>query len=101
MMNCIINTTKNTNSLDTKNRKELDYKKLRFIDDYEYSPDKKEETDANVFNEWINKEETDINKELFKKHFSFQRPSSMFKDLYQTNDKEKNNKLVSMISSGF
>ena len=48
----------------------------------------------------INKKETDINKELFKKHFNFQRPSSMLKDLYQINDREKNNKLVSVINSG-
>ena len=54
----------------------------------------------NAFNEWINKEETDINRELFKKHFNFQRLSSMLKDLYQINDSEKNNKLVSVINSG-
>ena len=48
----------------------------------------------------INKKETDINKELFKKHFNFQRPSSMLKDIYEINDREKNNKLVSVINSG-
>ena len=47
-----------------------------------------------------NKKETDINKELFKKYFNFQSPSSMLKDLYQTNDREKNSKLVSVIKSG-
>ena len=56
--------------------------------------------DVNAFNEWINKEETDINKELFEKHFNFQRPSSMLKYLYKPNDREKNNKLVSAINSG-
>ena len=56
-------------------------------------------TDANAFNEWINQKETDINKELFKNHFNFQRPSSMLKDLYQINDREKSNKLVSVINS--
>ena len=61
---------------------------------------KSTKADANAFNEWINKEETDINKELFLKKFNFQRPNSMFKDLYQINDKEKNNKLVSVINSG-
>ena len=55
-------------------------------------------TDANAFNEWINKKETDNS--LFKKHFNFQRPSSMFKDLYQINYREKNNKLVSAVNSG-
>ena len=57
-------------------------------------------TDVNAFNQWINKEETNINRELFKKHFNFQRPSSMDKYLYKTNDRKKNNELVSVINSG-
>ena len=51
---------KEINSLDTKNRTNLDYKKLRLTDDYEYlSEEEKEQTqekriiDANEFNEWI------------------------------------------------
>ena len=62
---------------------------MRLADDYEYEskeeekkqsdkkPDKKEppkkptKIDANEFNELINKEETDINSELFQKHFNF------------------------------
>ena len=56
-------------------------------------------TDVNAFNEWINKKETDINKELSKKYFNFQRPSSMVKYLYKTNDRKKNNELVSVINS--
>ena len=47
----------------------------------------------------INKEETGMNKEIFQKHFSFQRPSDILKTAYNTNDK-KNNKLVSVIKSG-
>ena len=57
-------------------------------------------TDANAFNEWINKKEKDINQELFRKHFNFQRPSEMLKFLYQTNDKERKNELVNVINSG-
>ena len=57
-------------------------------------------SDANKFNEWVNKQETKINKELFKNYFSFQTPSALLKDLYKTNDKEKNNVLVSVINSG-
>ena len=70
-------------------------------DEFEQQTSKKPiKTDANAFNEWINKEETDINKELFKRHFNFRKPSSMLKDLSQINDKEKNNKLLSVINSG-
>ena len=55
---------------------------------------------ANKFNKWVNKQETDINKELFKNHFSFQTPSALLKDLYKTNDKKKNRLSVSVINSG-
>ena len=54
----------------------------------------------NEFKELIIKKETDINKELFKKHFKFQRPSDMLKLLYTTKDKTKNNELVNVINSG-
>ena len=55
--------------------------------------------DVNAFNEQINKEEAVINKDLFKKHFNFQRPSDLLKYLYKTNDREENNKLLSVINS--
>ena len=51
------------------------------------------------FNEWIDKEELDINDELFQKHFKFQRPSDMLKTVYNTNDKKKNSNLVNLINS--
>ena len=73
---------------------------LKSDDEQQQTSKKPIKTDANPFNELINKKETGINKELFKKHFNFQRPSSMLKDLYQINDREKNNKLVSVINSG-
>ena len=57
-------------------------------------------TDVNAFNEWINKEETDINNEIFTKHFKFQNPSDMAKNLYEINDTEKNNEIVNVIVSG-
>ena len=52
------------------------------------------------FNELINKEETDINRELYKRHLNIHRPSKMLKIVYTTNDKKENNKLVDVIKSG-
>ena len=67
----------------------------------EFEKEEEEEiSNANKFNEWVNKQETNINKELFKNHFSFQTPSALLKELYKTNDKEKNRLLVSVINSG-
>ena len=66
----------------------------------EFEQQQTSKTDANAFNEWINKKETDINKELSEEYFNFQRPSSMLKFLYKTNDREKNDELISIISSG-
>ena len=57
-------------------------------------------TDANVFNEQINKEEKNINNELFKKHFKFQNPSAMLKFLNDLNNIEKSNKLVDVNVGG-
>ena len=54
----------------------------------------------NYHSEWIIKKEADINRESFMKHFNFQNPSDMLKNLYQINDKEKKNKLVNVINSG-
>ena len=81
------------NSLDKENRKRLDYKKLKFTDDYQYPPEEEQEeetiSDVNKFNEWVDKEETEIKTKLFKKHFKIQRPGDMLKYLYQTNDRKK------------
>ena len=49
---------------------------------------------------YIAKEEIDLNEELFKKYFNFQRPSDMLMLLNKTKDKEKNNELVKVIISG-
>ena len=60
------------NSLDTKNRTKLDYKKLRLTDDCQYPSEEEEtKTDMNKFSKYIAEEETDINDELFKKHSNF------------------------------
>ena len=46
-------------------------------------------TYANKFNRWVNKQETKINKELFKNHLSFQTPSVLLQELYKTRSREK------------
>ena len=69
-----------------KYRRNLNYKKLRLTDDYQYESEEEEEQqqqqiskkpnkkellkkltkdESKTFNEWLNKEETDINSELF------------------------------------
>ena len=60
----------------------------------------KAKTDMNEISKYILEEETDLNKELFKKYFNFQRPSDMLMYLNKTNDKDKNNELVNVINSG-
>ena len=54
----------------------------------------------NEISKYIAEEETNIIKELFKRHFNFERPSDIFNSLSNINDIEKNNKLVDMIISG-
>ena len=53
----------------------------------------------NKFSKYIAEEEAHINKELFIKHFNYQKPSDMLNHLYETNDINNNNKLVSAIFS--
>ena len=90
---------------------------MRLTDDYQYQseekrkqqtskkldkkdlPKKPAKDDFNEFNEWVNREETGINHDLFQKHFSFQRPSDMLKTIYDTNDRRKSNDLVNVIKS--
>ena len=94
---------KKINSLDTNNKLKLDYKKLRLTDDYQYPSEEEQEetkTDMNKFSKYIAEEETDVNEELFKRHFDFQRPSDIFNSLNNINDIKKNNKLVDVIISG-
>ena len=93
---------------------------MRLTDDYRYESEEEEEEqeqsskkldkkepakkptkyDLKESNEWVNREETGVNRELFQKYFKFQRLSDMLKAAYTTNDKNKNNKLVELIKSG-
>ena len=38
--------------------------------------------------------------DLFKKHFNFNVPSALIKQLYETKNRKKNNELVNVIKSG-
>ena len=79
------------------------YYDKEYEEQMEFEKEEEEEEkifNANEFNKWVNKQETSMNKELFKNHFSFQTPSALLKELYKTNNKEKNNKLVNVINSG-
>ena len=77
------------------------YYDQEYEDQMEFEKEGEEERiyNANKFNKWVNKQETDINKELFKNHFIFQIPSALLKILYKTNDKEKNRLLENAINS--
>ena len=97
---------KKINSLDVKNKKKLNYKKLRLSDNYQYSSVEEQEEeqkptkdDYKILIKQIIDEETNINDDLFNKYFKFQRPSDMLALLNKTNDVEKNNKLVNLINS--
>ena len=95
--------------LSAKDKKKLDYKKLRISDNYLYSSEEEEKEqeeqkptkdDYKTLIKQIIDEETDINDDLFNKYFKFQKPSDMLMLLNKTNDTEKNSKLVNLINSG-
>ena len=71
----------------------------RLVKNEKEPPIKPTKTDVNELNELITKEETDINRELFKNYFKFQMPTLMLKTLYNLNDKTKNNLLLNTIKS--
>ena len=107
---------KKIDSLSAKNKKKLDYKHLKISGDYLYSSDEEQEEqkeqeeqekqDKKPFDleeniEWvINKEDTHVSKEIFKKYLQLESPSLMYKVLYKTMIKKKNSKLVNIFNSG-
>ena len=91
---------------------------MRLADDYEYESEEEKKSKVvkrlikkshlknqqqlmrkNLMN-LINKEETNRNSELFRKHFSFQRPSEILKPVYTPNNRMKNEKSVNVVKSG-
>ena len=103
-MSCItftrIKYSEAKDGLNARERKNFNYKKLRLTDDYQCKFEEPAKVDWRKFTELVNKKETGIDRELFKRHFNFQRPSGMLKTVYNTNDKKKNNDFVIMIKSG-
>ena len=90
---------KQINSFDTKNKGKFDHKKLRlsgyqYLSEEEQEEQKEAKTDIDKFSKYIAEKETDVNEELFRKLFGFQKPSDIFNSLIDTNDIEKSNKLV-------
>ena len=110
LVNCIIfirkDIIKKQNGLNIKDTKKFNYTKLRLANDYEYESEKEEQTkkqpdktespkkptrtDAKEFSEIIARKKTVMNRELFKKYFSFQMPTAMLRAVYNTNSKKKN-----------
>ena len=66
----------------------------------ESEEESEEELKENKFLKYIENESKGINYELFKKHVNFGAPTVMAKKLFETKDKNKNNKLVNIIKSG-
>ena len=85
MMNCMTFTKV---KLSAKDKKKLDYKQLRYSDNYLHSSEEEqekrdkeqEEQDLDEFIEQtFNREKLPINNELFKKHFKLEKPILMHK----------------------
>ena len=80
---------------------------MRVTDDYQYSSEEEQEetsekptkTDFDELNQQIIRKETSINRKLFKEYFNSQMPIAMFKNLYNKNNKNKNNELLNVIKS--
>ena len=94
--------------MNTKNKIKLNYKQLRLSDNYLYASEeeqvkqaekqkeKQEKQDKKTINtdkyiDWmINKEDADVNQEIFQKYFKIQKLSFMYKVLRTINDKKRN-----------
>ena len=103
---------KEINSLDTKNREKLHYKKLRLSDSsFEAKQDEKQDdkqdekqeeiqektkTDVNAFNEQIINEEADIESDVFFKYFSAEKPCQLFNHIYEVDNK---NMIINIVNS--
>ena len=87
------------NKCKQQKKKEEEERKKKKEQEKQEKQDEKT-TGLNKFNKWINDEEIDLNEELFKKYFNFQKPGDMLMLLNKTNDKTKSTELVNVINRG-
>ena len=71
-----------------------------YIDGFQIKEEDKSEDGFKKFIEYIENESKGINYDLFKDYFNFIVPSALVKKLYETKNKNKNNKLVEEIKKG-
>ena len=114
---------KKIDSLSAKDKKKLDYKQLKIIGDYRYSPDEeqeeeeqeeqeeqekqedkqeekqKEESEESRFLEYIENKSKGISYLLFNYYFNFKQPSDLAKKLFEIKDKKKNDDFVEEIKN--
>ena len=67
------------------------YNDKEYEEQMEFEKEEEQEeikTDIDKFSKYIAEKEKDINQELFKKHFGFQKPSDIFNSLIDTKDIE-------------
>ena len=79
---------------------DLKQKKKKSKDESKENKLEKIKNDYNKFFKYIANESEDINYELFEKYFNNVVPSALAKELFETKDKNKNNKFVNVIKSG-
>ena len=73
-----------------KKKKKEETKKNKKEEEEEEKKQDKKPFDPKETIEWmINKEDTHVSNELFKKHFKVETPSLMYEVLHKTNDKKK------------
>ena len=79
----IVTLTDDSEYESEKEEKETDKKP-----DKKEPPQKPTEDSVKKLSELVNKEETDMNRELFQKHFNFEKPSALLRELCHIKNKK-------------
>ena len=74
-----------------------DNQKMQCNDKKFYTSEERPKNTASKFNKLIINEEKGLNDDLFKKHFSYQKPTDVVKDVYDTKNTKENNELVNLL----